>query len=193
MAWTKGFNFRLTSTYVTDGTDETYVIGDVYPTTRNGVTFGWEGGGSLQMRNRSTSNDRRLAGISWNDTTAVDFRVDLPNPGNFELRLAHGDVIYDTASLDLNIKDTNTVVANLVDANGTGAANSFIDANVNEFTAANWPANNTARTLAFSTTIFRARIRSGFTDLIAHISLNEVAAAGGVPKHFMHYQRQRTA
>lgn len=36
-----GFDFRATSTFVTDPANCTYVIDDLYPTTRGGVTFGW--------------------------------------------------------------------------------------------------------------------------------------------------------
>ena len=40
--WQQGFDFRATSTYVTDPPTSTYVLASTaYPTTVNGVTFGW--------------------------------------------------------------------------------------------------------------------------------------------------------
>jgi hypothetical protein len=92
-------NFRSTSGYVTDGAGQTYVLAtDTYPTTRGGVTFGWETPGPTGHANRSTSLDVRLAGIGYRVNSsggaAGIFRVALPATGTYNLRLAMGDANY---------------------------------------------------------------------------------------------------
>jgi hypothetical protein len=95
LSWDKGFNFRQTSGFVTDGANETYVLsGDSYPATRNGVTFGWEDAPSGD-RDRNSGIDRRLAGMNFVSSaagaSAYRFRVDLPAAGDYAVRLAIGD------------------------------------------------------------------------------------------------------
>src|SRR5581483_4227258 len=60
--WQQGFDFRATSTYVTDPPTSTYVLaGTSYPTSRNGATFGWANTALVQSRDRNTMVDPRLA------------------------------------------------------------------------------------------------------------------------------------
>ena len=146
-----GLNFRGTSAYVTDGTNETYVLAsDTYPTTRDGVTFGYTSGmPSGNGRNRTTGVDRRLAGMHFDGGTAdAEFRLDLPAAGTYEIRMALGDAV-----------TANTHGGNLTDGVTTlisipAGSNSptFTDATDVGHTAPNWPSNNNPASVVFSTT-----------------------------------------
>src|SRR5205809_595690 len=95
MSWDKGFNFRDSIGYVTDGTNETYVrdTGDVYPVTRNAVTFGWNS--NLGGADRNSAIDRRLAGLNYSSPgTSFTFQVDLTAPGTYDISLALGDATF---------------------------------------------------------------------------------------------------
>ena len=90
----QAFNFRASAAHASDAGGETYVNAgeDGYPTTRDGRTFGWSrSGSSLQGLNLGGMADRRLAGVAEveNADTAA-FRVDLPAPGTYRIRLAIG-------------------------------------------------------------------------------------------------------
>jgi hypothetical protein len=143
-----GLNFRQTSTYVTDGANETYVLGtDSYPTTRAGVTFGYTAGfSSASTRNRSTSVDRRLAGIHFDGGTAdAVFRVDLPAAGVYEVRMAMGDAA-GANGYGCDLTDgISTLISIANGSNGTV----FTDATAARHTAADWPTDNVAATVTF--------------------------------------------
>lgn len=179
MAWDKGFNFRATDSYVTDGADETYVRGntDAYPTTRNGVTFGWEDsiGGAID---RASGNDRRLAGINYTSTTNHRFRVDLPATGDYTVALAMGDAASSQEAKWAWKDDTTTLGS--ISHNGTTAANYFYDPTDTEYTNLTWPGSNTAVQYTFATTIFRVQTNGTLfvNPTIAHVFLSQVASVG---------------
>lgn len=185
MAWDKGWNFRATAAFVTDGADETYSLGspdDDYPVTRNGVTFGWEDGPADDSRDRDATVDRRLAGINFhpNDGTQKRFRVDLPATGDYNIRLAIGDTGTGQGYQYVEVLDTTTQVHLIDDTNGT-AIDNYDDATGVNRTEAAWPTDNAVQLETFSTTILRLRIgpttaQAGSTTL-AHLFLNQVAAA----------------
>jgi hypothetical protein len=180
MSWDKGFNFRASSNYVSDGANETYVQNtlDQYPTTRNGVTFGWTStNGGLDGRDRSTSVDRRLAGMNFiSGSTATTFQVDLPSSGQYNVSLAMGDdgfaqntvkvVIKDGASALLTIGPHNTV------------AGSFYDATDSNIADTSWPANNSPATLTFTGTTLNLDL-TGTVGVIAHLFVSQVSTGGG--------------
>lgn len=187
MTWVAGFNFRATSGYVTDASDETYVIGDSYPTTRtiNGtsVTFGWESVPGDGTRNRTTNSSYapELSGIaqvqSGQASSEYIFRVDLPAAGDYSIRLGAGDA----GNLGSNpvffaVRDTTTDLITQSQTTPTG----FLDASlVDRTTAALWKSNNVAVTKTFSTTIFRfacKRPTSG-SSCIAHIKITQAATS----------------
>jgi hypothetical protein len=148
-----GLNFRATSGYVTDGTNETYVLAsDTYPTTRGGVTFGYTSGmPSSNGRNRSAGVDRRLAGMHFDGGTAdAEFRLDLPAAGTYEVRMALGDVTGgNTHGGDLTDGVSTLIsIPNAVNA----SPNVFTDATDVGHTAGNWPNNNNPASVVFSTT-----------------------------------------
>ena len=184
MAFDKGFNFRGSAGFVTDGTDETYVIGDLYPTTRNGVTFGWNGAVSNTI-DRDNGVDRRLAGLNNVVITTV-FSVDLPAAGSYSIRLAIGDVGASAVDQMFYVKDTSTILLSF-EFLDTAAAE-FYDASVVKRTsAADWVANNAAVQVSFSTTTFNLEnvLESGGGSRIAHIFISEVmpASLGWLPRH----------
>lgn len=177
MAFPQGINFRATSGYVTDGTNETYEIGTSanYPrTTPQGNTVGWEQT-SGNARDRSTSVDRRLAGLHF-QTIQADFRIDLPTAGSYNVRAAFGDMS-SSSDTKWSLLDTTTTLATL--ATGTnGAAGSFKDATDTLYTAATWPGSNTANTKIFSTTILRVRGSSAVSfNYIAHLYVESAAGS----------------
>jgi hypothetical protein len=54
--WQQGFDFRNTAAFVTDPPGDTYVLPTTkYPTTVNGVTFGWVKTSLVQGRDRNAS------------------------------------------------------------------------------------------------------------------------------------------
>lgn len=91
MAWS-GLNFRSTIAFVTDGSGETYVRVDTYPTTRGGLTFGYTSLTGLEFRDRSASLDRRIAGMHFGPAAGRTFRFDLPGgAGTYRVRVLFGD------------------------------------------------------------------------------------------------------
>lgn len=186
MAWDKGFNFRASSGYVSDGANETYVLADDgYPTTRNGVTFGWDGLDSGQDRDRDSGVDRRLAGIVFanNGGTQYNFRVDLNSTGDYEINLAMGDTGGGQDYQYCQFKDNTSVLRTIDDSDGT-AFNNYDDATgVNRAEAA-WPGSNAKDTQTFATTIFFLLVGTPGSEAsattIAHLFLSEVAAGGRI-------------
>jgi hypothetical protein len=155
-------NFRATSGFVTDGADQTYCLGEAYPTTRAGWAFGITStpGGSAGTADRNSGVDPRLAGINY-DTAQGNiwvFRIDLPAPGNYNIRLALGD---DAVGFDQNkitVKDNASTI--LTVGPHTTHAGSFYDASGVEYSAANWPSNNTPVIVTFASTICIVEIGS---------------------------------
>lgn len=175
MAWDKGFNFRGTSGFKTDGTDETYVLADTYPVTRNGVTFGWEQAASAV--DRDVASDRRLAGVNYfgNNGTGVNFRVDLPATGRYSLRCALGDRDAQTNNSGIFKDDTTTFLTLLF----SNAAYRHMDAAAVDYADADWVTSNSAITRVFSSSIMRLLIGSPATGFstISHIFLSQLSGA----------------
>lgn len=135
-----GINFRATSGYVTDGTNETYCeASDTYPTTRDGYTFGWDSSTSVSELNRNSGVDRRLAGINYLSKTNTTryFRLDLPSAGTYEIHLAVGDVNNST-NCGCIVRDGAGTT--LIELTGDTSGNArFKDATDTEYTTATWP------------------------------------------------------
>jgi len=179
----QGFNFRTTSGYVTDGTDETYVLeADGYPITRDSKTFGWDA--AMDGVNRDSGVDRRFAGIHYtpNDGTQRTFRVDV-SAAEYNIRTAIGDTGFAQGYQYFQFKDDTTVISTVDDTDGTSTDN-YTDASGVNRTEAAWAADNAAVNHTFSSTIFRVIIGStalqSDSTTIAHLFLEEVAAGGTV-------------
>src|SRR5208283_4855223 len=79
--WQQGFDFRNTSTFVTDPAGDTYVLSTTaYPTQGSGVTYGWVNTSLVNARDRNAQLDPRLAGINYaTNGSPATFYVDLPS------------------------------------------------------------------------------------------------------------------
>ncbi len=185
MAFPQGINFRTTVGFVTDGANEdpeAFASGGsgTYPrVTAQGNTVGWEGTPTIVTRDRDAGNDRRLAGIHYNnDVTAVlTYRIDLPSAGTYQVNWASGDPNY-VATTAVDLYDTTTRLRGL-SATATLAADNFRDATDVNRTAATWPTDNAAITATFSTTILRLKSvpDSANNMIFTHV---RVAASGGI-------------
>lgn len=181
MAFPQGLNFRTSSGYVTDGANEAFDNGNTgggasYPrTTPQGNTVGSEGVAFLNV-DRNAGLDRRLAGVIYTATNGHRFRIDLPAAGTYNVRSAAGDASFGNPT-QWSLRDTTTSLGNL--ATGSITAGNYKDANDVTYSAANWPANNTARSFTFATTICRiqSEVTSGNT-VLAHFYI-EAAGGGG--------------
>lgn len=184
MALIFGVNFRSTSTYVTDGANQTYaLLTDTYPTTRGGVTFGWETTPGLDSRDRSTGVDVRLAGLHFHgnsDTNTDTFRLDLPNTGIFRVRLACGDAGGNPQTNYLIVKDSST--AFITFAPLATSSSEFGDAAGNKWSSANWPGSNVSVDRTFTSTILRVTIGGAIdsaSSTIVHLSVEELTTSTG--------------
>ncbi len=177
-----GINFRQTSGYVTDGTGETYCLGDVYPTTRATYTFGWSGAQS--QANRSTTVGPNLAGINYGANT---FRIDLPQAGTYKLRIAIGDLFFAQGPQQVLVKDNSTTLVTLT---GFSNGDNFIDASNVSRLVADWPTQNVGVNFVFSSTIANFTMNGGGLPVIACVSL-ELQAAPGAPTNYYSQQRIR--
>lgn len=169
MALPQGLPFRSTSSYVTDGADDSVetstanttdsaVYAVSYPrTTAQGNTVGWENiSGGIYTRNRNTAG-AKLAGFHFPDeaASAQRWRMDLPSAGQYAIRLAMGDYSYGSQTCGVIIYDDTT---NVLQVSGvtTTAANRYIDASgVERIGVSGWDGNNVAVTRTFASTILR--------------------------------------
>jgi hypothetical protein len=116
-----GINFRETAGFVTDGANEIAAAGNYRYGSRplpGGLGIGHTGV-PYGPRNRDSGTDRRLAG-AWNDAdggTAVrHIRIDVPEPGVYELRGAFGDRF-----------NSGTMTAAIVDSDRTTVLHTVAD------------------------------------------------------------------
>lgn len=177
MPWDKGWNFRQTSGYVTDGANETYAItSDTYPTTRNGATFGWTVAPSGD-RDRNSALDRRIAGIAFGSGVGT-FRVDLPATGSYSIRLAMGDSTTAQTASKVLIKDNTSTVLTIGPHNPDGAGH--YDATNTYRSNAAWPGSNVAASLSFATTTLFLTLEVATTNsVIAHLFVSQTGGGGG--------------
>lgn len=180
--WDKGFAFRQTSGYVTDGAGDTYVLAtDTYSVTRNSVTFGWTVA-PTDGRDRNNGIDVRMAGIVFGNANGT-FRVDLPSTGSYLIRLAMGDAGANQQGMRITIKDNASTLVSLGPST-TSALEHFYDVSgVERSSAADWSANNVSTTQTFSTTTFILELGAATTNTcIAYLFLSQVSG-GGATSH----------
>lgn len=188
MGWTnpKGFNFRSTAAFVTDGTNETSVLAaTTYPTTRtvNGesVTFGWESG-TISGRDRTTAaaNAPELSGANFFGATAT-FRVDLPVAGTYPVNCAFGDEGSEEG-VWWEIEDTSSVLTTVGSATTAPSADHYYDASGNLWASATaWKSSAVAFSGVFATTILRlAGLDTTFfpNNVIAHMDVTPPSSGG---------------
>ena len=183
--WQQGFDFRNTSTYVSDPSGDTYVLStNAYPTQRNGVTFGWVKTSLVQARDRSTKVDPRLAGINYvNNGSPATFNVDLPAAGSYNLTLAMGDDGYRECYTQCQVQflDGSTVLAT-VSGGTTTRATSTMPRGSN-WSAAAWPGSNLSQqvTLAGSRLTVVVGTSKATGDLTPIAFLGVAQASSGSP------------
>lgn len=176
---TKGFNFRQSSGFVTDLGNDTYVrSGDSYPTTRNGVTFGWESapGGD---RDRNNAINAKCAGLCFDNGGNTDFRIDMS--GSIKFRLALGDAGFAEVLQAIDIRDSLGSL-DRVPASGTvnTLAEHFVDpAETDHASAALWATNNAQSAVLTVVSYARIRVEPGAPTCIAHVELEVQSAAAG--------------
>ena len=187
MAFKEGINFRATSGYVTDGTDETHCIHtDGFPTVRAGATFGWESGGTPDSRDRNSGLDARLAGINFFTnvgTNQATWRMDLDTATDHDIRLALGDAASTQDDQYCEVIDGSTTFITIDETGNTTPQEDYIDAtDVIRTSASDWVTNNAKVTRTFGSTILRVTIGNPVNQTnastIAHIFAEEV---GGAP------------
>src|SRR5271165_5922446 len=154
VAWAQGFDFRNTSTFVTDPAGDTYVLPTTaYPTKGNGVTYGWVKTSLVNGRDRNAQLDPPLAGINYaTNGSPATFYVDLPSAGTYNLSLAMGDAGYQQCYTQCQIQffDGKTLLATV--AKGRTSAGYFYDAKGNNWSAAQWPSNNLSQQVTLTGT-----------------------------------------
>ncbi len=184
--WQQGFDFRNTSTYITDPSGDTYVLStNAYPTQRNGVTFGWVKTSLVQARDRSTKVDPRLAGINYvNNGSPATFNVDLPAAGSYNLTLAMGDEGYQECYIQCQVQflDGSTVLATV--SHGMTNAGYFYDAEGKNWSAAAWPGSNLSQQVTLTGSRLTVVVgTSKATGDLTPIAFLGVAQTSGSPGH----------
>lgn len=180
-AFSEGFNFRSTSAYVTDPADTQFVGMELYPTTANGATFGWNSANGLSVRNRSTAYDPRIAGVVFRSNSAASyFRVDLPAPGEYDITIALGDVGSTQTGQYGRILDDATVLATL-GANQSSSNTTLYDATNVQVSRTVFFDQHTKLRATFASPIFIFQLGGGgygVNDALAHIAIESVASGG---------------
>jgi hypothetical protein len=176
----KGINFRATSGFVTDAAGETYALGEAYPTTRGGLTFGWSVSNTANTRDRAViAGQEQTAGINFTGNTAsIDFRIDLPSTGAATIRLASGDGGGGSAN-HVQLLDGGVVFATIA---GDLASSLWLDAT--GVARSNWNATNAPITHTFTSTNFTIRAGDGTSTgntMLTHVDFDIAAADTTAP------------
>jgi len=182
IAWQQGFDFRNAAGFVTDPPGDTYVLPTTaYPSTVNGISFGWVKTSLVQARDRSTTVDPRLAGINYaNNGAPATFYVDLPSAGTYSVSLAMGDAGYTQCYTQCQIQflDGNMVLFTLTA--GKTFASYFYDALADNWSAAAWPNNNLSQQVTLTgtrlTVVVGMSQGNGDITPLAFLGLRQVSA-----------------
>lgn len=194
----KGFAFRNSSGYVTDGANDDFAT-EAYPTTlSNGITAGFVSLGLADYRDRSTSVDVRLAGFNFNRNTTDQpvYRIDLPDgTGDYDIRAAFGEPAYVCTDDYYEFKDTSSVLQTIDHSGGIAGGSKWIDAtDVLRTSESDWVNNNARATLTFATTIFNTVVGRGASSTgqskIAYLSIEKVAGGGPTGSPWYYYAQQ---
>jgi hypothetical protein len=187
MSLPQGINFRSSSGFVTDGTNE---YGETaqnvsYPTTTpQGNNVGWESfqsGFAIGVRDRDATNDRRLAGVHFSSTGAaygITYRIDLPASGSYNIRGAFGDESNFDAGVQLELFDGSTSLGVLA-SNTAVPSGHWLDATGTDRSPdTDWAANNVAVNKTFATSILRFLLGTSTQNaVVAHFYVESGASA----------------
>lgn len=205
MAWTnkKGFNFRSTLGYVTDGAGEAFVnstSGNIlaYPQsmTMDGDTFnvGWNVGGADGTRDRSTSVGPRLAGMAgiFNPGTKGTFRINAGTAaGRYKIWLGGSSQTGSVSGpLSFALRDSNGTLTSWSGVGSLGSTDVVDITGVTYASAAAWAAAADGAGVAITVTTtdtsngaggpvfyFDMGTTSQYTPL-SHIAIQYLGAAG---------------
>lgn len=189
MSLTQGVDFRATAGFVTDPTNFTVELGNAfnptYPTvlSPSGVNGGWEDAvpGSRD-RTAFTGAAASLSGIHFVQSGSARYRIDLPSSGTYNVQAAFGDNAVAQGPFTATFQDTTTVLSTPVNNVSTSGADEFYDATgVQRTSHTDWVTNNAAKSLTFSTTIFRTVITFSGGGPIATLFVQS-AGGGFTPK-----------
>ena len=152
-SWEQGFDFRATSSYVTDPPSSTYVLSTTaYPTTVNGVTFGWANTALVGAEPQHDSGCAAGRDELSEQRMPAKFYVDLPSAGMYNLSLAMGDEGYAQCWTQCQVQflDGSTVVGTV--NGGVEGLGYFYDATGKNWSAAAWPGSNSTAAVTMSGT-----------------------------------------
>ena len=132
----KGFNFRQTLGYVTDGAGDIFVDPtDVYGSSPG---YGWDASLGSNARNRSTANGPRIAGIHFT-SAARYFRFDLPRgPGKYRIKAGFFDPGGSSNKVNWDIQDGTTTIQEIRGIVASSSDHDGHDAIDTEITYADW-------------------------------------------------------
>jgi hypothetical protein len=195
MPFTAIVNFRGSFPYVTDGTGQTYCLADVYPTVRDGLTFGWSAG-DLSAVDRSTGSSYapEFSGMNYwaNTSGGREFRLLLPTAGTYDVRLAIGDALFGQAGQWCSIRDgaSGPLLATVVSGSST-TGGAFFDATGALLAPAAWRSGNTAVSVTTTGTVLAIRIgeaTDGNVTCLAHLEVADTGspALTAGPASFVH-------
>ena len=174
-AWQAGFDFRATQGFVTDPAGDYAVRGTatLYPTTGNGVTYGWAsayGYEQLTSYDLNAAVDPRLAGANAmvNNVSPAVFKVDLPAPGTYNVSLAIGlsddFPACNNSPCQVEFRDGSTSLFILTIPTAISPLGAFVDANGQTWSAAAWPTSNTTRQITLAGTQLTMLLGTGGTS-----------------------------
>lgn len=188
-----GFDFRNTnsSPFTGDSAPNQAELGTTY-TSGN---FGWVATTHINPRDRDSTQDVRIMGVHFIDSTfSADWRVDVA-AGTYDFQIALGDPNVDATDMNLDLYDgipgSGGTLRFSVTKSGTLTNHHYLDANNTEHTsAANWAANQTAKTnVSISSGIIIARCGIGTSNVTSLAYLRIDASAVGQTPYNPTYQR----
>lgn len=181
----KGINFRATAGHFTDAAFDTYSLGEAYPTTRGGLTFGWDGAVTAADVNTIVSP---FGGNNYttNNGTRRTFRIDVPAAGRYQLRLLL-DSNVTTSRQYAVIKDGSTTLFTL---DSVSASQFAMDAGSESvYPSSQYALFNGARVITLTSTALNIEIGTPAADTgrtgLAHVELialdNQGSLTGSSP------------
>jgi hypothetical protein len=192
LPWMASVNFRANIPFVQDATGETCSIGEAYTGSviRDNLAFGWSGAYAPNDLAATAPYAPEFAGRVY--TNAVYgggiFRLDLPAPGTYAVRLAIGDT-NPLAEVYASIHDgpTGPILATIALPGGAPGSNYVDSTGVIRTSPDDWRMNNQPVILTFtnpSLVLHLSDPADGATGItsIAHLDIAEsVSAPVGVP------------
>lgn len=189
-----GFDYRATSSFVTDPSYGVPVLLEAFPHTyTNGGGFSVNAGitqGFSATVDRSATNDPRIAGVNYQSPSAITaiFKVDLnsgsaPGAGNYSIDLAAGDTPAGRHYSFVQVLDGSTTLINF---NGTTAGGGhYFDATGTDITASSsWTGTPVTKSFATTNAFFQMSSTDDFA-CIAHFRMTLQAAGSNVAQHML--------